>query len=234
MQLREALLVLTCLLLAGCAADLQDVGQAPALSPVGSGIGLPAASSNIGIVSALSESPKSWIGGNADFYRDARAIRPGDIVTVRIGINDQATLNSISNRSRKSTADAGLGFNYDVMGVVGADIDGEGSLNSSSASAGQGSTARSERIHLSIAAIVTDVLPNGYMLIEGSQEVLVNFELRKLRVSGLVRPSDIAPDNSISYEKIAEARIMYGGKGRTTEVQQPGWAQQVWDRVTPF
>ena len=185
-------------------------------------------------VAALSEQPTTWIGGNADFFRDARAVRPGDIVTVKIEINDQASLNTTSNRVKKSSASADLGFNYDVMGVVEADVNGQGTVNSNSASAGQGSTARSERIEMSVAAIVTEVLPNGYLLIEGSQEVLVNYEQRQLRVAGLIRPADIAPDNTISYEKIAEARVSYGGKGRISEVQQPGWGQQIWDRVSPF
>lgn len=222
------------LLLAGCAPDIENVGVAPSLSPVGSGIGQPPAQEHVKDMADLSQSSTSWVGGNADFFRDARAVRPGDIVTVRIGINDQATLNSTSNRSRKSSADGSLGFNYDVMGVVGADLNGEGSAVANSASAGQGSTARSERIQMAVAAIVTRVLPNGYLLIEGSQEVLVNFEQRQLRIAGVIRPADIAPDNTISYEKIAEARISYGGKGRISEAQQPGWAQQIRDRVTPF
>lgn len=221
-------------LLAGCAPDLENVGTAPPLSPVGTGVGAVASHSSISEVAALSETPGTWMGGDADYFRDARAVRAGDLITVRIEINDQASLNSTSNRSRQSSADGGLGFNYDVMGVTGADINGSGNVNSNSASAGQGSTARSERIQMSVAAMVTKVLPNGYLLIEGSQEVLVNYEQRALRVAGLIRPADIAPDNSISYEKIAEARISYGGKGRVSEVQQPGWGQQVWDRISPF
>ena len=120
------------------------------------------------------------------------------------------------------------------MGVVGADLNGNGNVSSNSSSTGQGATARSERIQMAIAAMVTRVMPNGYLLIEGSQQVLVNYEQRTLRVAGLIRPADIAPDNSISYEKIAEARISYGGTGRISEVQQPGWGQQVWDQISPF
>ena len=182
----------------------------------------------------LTEPAQGWIGGNADFFRDARASRKGDLITVEIEINDRATLNNSSNRSRNSSADAGLGFNYDIMGIVEADINGDAEVNSNSRSAGQGTTARSERIDLSIAAMVTRVMPNGYLLIEGSQEVVVNFEQRTLHVSGLIRPADISPENTISYEKVAEARIAYGGTGRITEVQQPGWGQQIWDRVSPF
>lgn len=222
------------ILLQGCAPDLENFGSSPELSPVGSGIGNSAAESSISEVEDLTEPAQGWIGGNADFFRDARASRKGDLITVEIEINDRATLNNSSNRSRNSSADAGLGFNYDIMGIVEADINGDAEVNSNSRSAGQGTTARSERIDLSIAAMVTRVMPNGYLLIEGSQEVVVNFEQRTLHVSGLIRPADISPENTISYEKVAEARIAYGGTGRITEVQQPGWGQQIWDRVSPF
>ncbi len=231
---RHLFIALVPALLAGCAPDIETIGQAPPLSPVGSGLSSAASSEAVSDVAALSKAPQGWAGGNADFFRDVRAQRPGDIVTVRIAINDRASLNSTSNRSRKASADADLGFTYDLMGVVGADVNGEGNVNSNSTSSGQGSTQRSERIDLSIAAIVTKVMPNGYLLIEGSQEVVVNFEQRKLLVSGLIRPSDISPENTISYEKIAEARISYGGRGRVTEAQQPGWGQQIWDRISPF
>lgn len=222
------------ILLQGCAPDLENFGSSPELSPVGSGVGKSAARSMISEVEDLSEPAQGWIGGNADFFRDARASRKGDLITVEIEINDRATLNNSSNRSRNSSANADLGFNYDIMGVVEADINGDAEVNSNSRSAGQGTTARSERIDLSIAAMVTRVMPNGYLLIEGSQEVVVNFEQRTLHVSGLIRPADISPENTISYEKVAEARIAYGGTGRITEIQQPGWAQQIWDRVSPF
>lgn len=222
------------ILLKGCAPDLENFGTSPELSPVGSGIGQAAAESSVSQVEELTGPAQGWIGGNADFFRDARASRKGDLITVEIEINDRATLNNSSNRSRNASADADLGFTYDIMGIVESDINGNAEVNSNSRSAGQGTTARSERIELSIAAMVTRVMPNGYLLIEGSQEVVVNFEQRTLHVSGLIRPADISPENTISYEKVAEARIAYGGSGRITEVQQPGWGQQIWDRVSPF
>ncbi|MBI2720115.1 MAG: flagellar basal body L-ring protein FlgH [Rhizobiales bacterium] len=232
--MKAPLVAAVALLLAACSTDIQDIGQAPALTPVGSGIRAGAASSSLAGVTAFAARDEGWTGGSADFFRDARARKEGDIITVRIAINDQATLNNTSNRSRKSNAAGDLGLNYSLLGAVGADVKGAGKVNSSTSSAGQGSTARSEKIDLAIAAVVTSVLPNGYLVVEGSQEILVNFEQRTLHVAGIIHPTDITPENSISYEKIAEARISYGGKGRLTEVQQPGWTQQIWDRISPF
>jgi flagellar L-ring protein FlgH len=223
-----------CLSLAACAPDMETIGQAPQLSPVGSGIAASAASVSAAGISSFSAANEGWSGGSADYFRDARARRTGDLITVKIAIDDQASLNNTSNRSRKANAGADLGFTYDLMGVAGADVNGNGAVNSTSTASGQGSTVRSEKIDLSVAAIVTSVLPNGYLVIEGTQEVVVNFEQRTLQVAGIVHPGDITPDNAISYEKIAEARISYGGRGRLTEVQQPGWTHQIWDRISPF
>jgi flagellar L-ring protein precursor FlgH len=107
-------------------------------------------------------------------------------------------------------------------------------FNSVSSSNGNGDINRSEQINLSVPAVVTGVLPNGNLVIKGSQEVRVNFELRQLTIAGIVRPSDISRDNTIAYDRIAEARIAYGGRGRITEAQQPGWGQQVYDFVKPY
>lgn len=221
------------LALAGCMQALEDTGRAPSLSPVGSGL----ESSIAGAAAASFPQPaaeKTWIGGNADLFRDQKARRAGDIVTVIVDIDDKASLNNNSNRSRKSKSDAGLGLNYSLMGIVGTDIKGDGAVNSNSSSAGQGATVRAEKVSVSIAAVVTGVLPNGLFVIQGSQEVLVNFEARVLTISGLVHPKDITSANRIAYDKIAEVRVSYGGRGRLIEVQQPGWGQQVWDQVTPF
>ena len=111
-----------------------------------------------------------------------------------------------------------------------------GTFNSASKSSanGQGTIDRSEKLQTSVAAVVTEVLPDGNLVVSGSQEVRVNFELRQLSVAGIIRPHDISKDNTIPYEKIAEARISYGGRGRLSEVQQPGWGQQLYDNFKPF
>jgi flagellar L-ring protein precursor FlgH len=113
-------------------------------------------------------------------------------------------------------------------------VTADGSVDSATKTNGAGATSRSEDMVLNVAAVVTDVLPNGNLLISGSQEVRVNYELRVLTIAGIVRPQDIGPENTISYERIAEARISYGGRGRLSEVQQPAWGHQVVDQVLPF
>ncbi len=226
---------LLCLALGGCAGELQDIGRAPALSPVGSGLEPASATAH-----AYPEPPAApvkrfslWNDEQSQLFKDARALSAGDILTVFISINDKATLNNESDRTRTSNRKFGVGGNYDVNGI-GSDGSAALDLNSRSNSTGSGATARSENIRLSVAAVVTEVLPNGNLVIRGSQEVRVNAELRILTIAGIVRPADIGAQNTIPYERIAEARISYGGRGRLTEVQQPAWGQQVLDIVSPF
>lgn len=223
------------LAVSGCAGQLNEIGRPPALSPVGSSLGGPLALTD---PSHYPPKPEThayslWDDRKAGFFRDPRASRPGDILTVIISINDQATLDNQTNRDRKASTVYGLSGDYSINsagGNAGANLN----LNSDNKSQGQGSIARSEKIDLSVAAVVTDVLPNGNLVISGSQEVRVNSELRVLHVAGIVRPRDISGSNTISYEKIAEARISYGGRGRLTQNQEPPWGQQVLDVVSPF
>jgi flagellar L-ring protein precursor FlgH len=232
-MMHRALLAALLLPLAACSDVWDDVGRAPQLSPVGSGL----ENADTEIVTASypsAEAKDSWIGGEADFFRDRKARRHGDIITVLIDIDDKASLNNNSNRTRKSNSDNSVGISYPFLGSLGTLFNGEAEAGSNTSSTGQGTTARSEKVSLSVAAVVTEVLPNGFLVIQGSQEVLVNYEARALSVSGIVNPKEISSDNRIAYDRIAEARISYGGKGRLTEIQQPPWGQQLWDRVTPF
>lgn len=223
------------LMAGGCAVDVKDIGREPHLTPVGSGIGnnaTPAVMAHQRPADYLSRT-SLWTSREGELFRDQRASRVGDLLTVNIQINDRASLGNTSDRSKQSKGSNNLDFLLDMFnisktGKVGMNFDSDSSTK------GEGSIARSENIKLSVAAVVTDVLPNGNLMISGSQEVRVNFELRNLTIAGIVRPRDVSKDNMISYDKIAEARVSYGGRGRIMEVQQPGLVHQVFDIVKPF
>jgi flagellar L-ring protein FlgH len=227
-------LVAFLLVLSGCGHQFDELAGAPKLSPVGSGLADGSSDDVAQVYPVSQEGQSTWIGGSADFFRDRRAHNVGDILTVEISINDKAALSNNSNLSRKSSADADMGVTYDIMGVVGANTNAKGDINSNSASSGQGTTARSEKIELSVAAVVTQVLGNGYLVIKGTQEIQVNYEARLLSISGIVHPRNINDDGTVAYDKIAEARISYGGNGAIAEVQRPGWGHRLWNKFTPF
>jgi flagellar L-ring protein precursor FlgH len=230
--------------LSGCGVDLNQIGREPQLTPVGSGL-MP---ERVPIATRPTPRPvyrrgnSLWQDTSADLFRDPRASRPGDIVTVKISIKDSATLDTRNNRAREAEGELDASLKYDLtttlFGQQRFQAEGSGSLNpkveSSTSTKSTGNVTRKESIELLVAALVTDVLPNGNLVVSGSQEVRVNFEMRVLGVAGVVRPRDIATDNTISYDKVAEARISYGGRGRAMEVQQPAWGQQLIDLVTPY
>jgi len=225
--------------LAGCTFDPNTIGKAPALTPVGAGL----RPETVPIRTKPTPRPvyrkgnSLWQDSSADLFRDPRASRVGDIVTVRIKIKDKASLENESNRSRQSNGNTDANFSYDLT-VPGYSTAGSGSfkpsISANTSTDSEGEIERSETIDLKVAAVVTNVLPNGNLVISGAQEVRVNFEVRILHVSGIVRPGDITTDNAVSYEKIAEARISYGGRGRITEIQQPAWGQQIIDALAPY
>jgi len=236
---KVALGIACVLLLGGCANEIRDFAREPHLTPVGAGL-------RPDRVPILSEAPpvnsyqrgtSFWQDTSADLFRDPRAMRVGDVMTVKISIKDKASFDNTSERSRDSKRNLNFDTNYDLnlpfwKGKGDGKLDS--TINLGTSTKGQGAITRSESIELLVAAVVSDVLPNGNLVISGTQEVRVNFELRVLSVAGVVRPRVIATDNTISYDKIAEARIAYGGRGRITEVQQPGWGQQLYDLISPF
>lgn len=173
--------------------------------------------------------------GAGAFLGDQRASRKGDILTVRINVNDSANVGNTTSRSRSGSENAGLASLLGLQKLLpgnGADL--KASANSKSKSEGGGNISRNETINMTMSAIVTDVMPNGNLVIRGRQEMRVNYELRELIVTGIVRPQDVSRDNSIPHSKIAEARISYGGRGQISDAQQARWGQQIYDALFPF
>jgi flagellar L-ring protein FlgH len=177
-----------------------------------------------------------WRNGSRSFFKDQRAHQIGDLLTVTVNITDQANFANETQRSRTVTEDSGitafLGSNL-LTGKTA--LPGRLLTADATASAdGKGSIQRQESLTTNVAAVVTQLLPNGNMVVEGKQEIRVNFEKRELIVAGIVRPEDIQSDNTIDSSKIAQARIAYGGQGQITDVQQPRYGQQVMDVLLPF
>jgi len=246
------LLVATMLSGCGTVGRLKSVGKAPKMSlaeefnapPVETSLGLQGAANRAGnpapVEPPAAPSASLFRTGSGAFFRDQRAGRVGDILTVRINVADKATVDNTTTRSRTGSEKSGvaalLGLQAPIAALLPGAVDPAKLVdtNSTSQSNGAGTTSRSETINMTIAATVVGVMPNGNLLIRGKQEVRVNFELRELVVSGMVRPEDIARDNSIRHSQIAEARISYGGRGQLTDAQQARWGQQIYDALFPF
>lgn len=181
-----------------------------------------------------------WRPGSRAFLKDQRASNVGDILTVIIEISDNAAINNSTTRARSSgessSASAFLGYETQLSRIFPDAVDPTNlvDLGSDSSSTGTGAVNRKETINLRVAALVTQVLPNGNLVLAGRQEVRVNYEKRELQVAGIIRPEDITSTNTIGYDQIAEARIAYGGQGQVSDLQQPRYGQQVFDILWPF
>ena len=232
--------------LAACGSieRVSNIGKPPELTPI-KDIKAPLTQRSISLpmpdnTPSRHEANSLWRTGARAFFKDQRAARVGDIVTVNIAISDNAQIGNTTTRARTSAENAGLGnflgFEEKLSALLGTNVDTSSLVNADSTTSynGTGTVNRSEAINMTVAAIVTDVLPNGNMVIQGRQEVRVNFEKRELLFAGIVRPEDISSSNTISHTQIAEARISYGGKGQITDVQQPRYGTQLYDVVFPF
>lgn len=230
----------------GTADRLKNIGKAPALSAIENPTaqkGYKPVQMPMPTPTPVNYSPNSlWQTGSRAFFKDQRANRVGDILTVEVSITDSAKLDNTSKRSRTNSDNVGLAgsIGTQIASVIPNALIGNGDpsslaeATSDSSSEGSGEIDRSEAITVTVAAVVLQVLPNGNLVIEGRQEIRVNFEVRELLVAGIVRPEDISSSNTIASEKIAEARIAYGGRGQLTDVQQPRYGQQVMDIILPF
>ena len=242
--MRHFAFLVSLLLAASACGRLENVGKPPSMSPVEGGAEY-AAMNRAGLpTEVLSDSPVDraslWSGGRRSLLGDRRAQAAGDILTVTIEINDKAEFSNDSSRTRTGSESMGVPHLFGIPQAIddalptGATMGSAVEATSSSGSTGSGSTKRNEKLTLRVAATVIGTLPNGVLQIQGTQEVRVNFELRELIVTGFVRPEDISRQNEIPYDKIASARISYGGRGQITDVQQPRYGQQVADIILPF
>ncbi|MDI7863404.1 flagellar basal body L-ring protein FlgH [Rhizobiaceae bacterium n13] len=229
--------ILAVTFLAGCQSQaVRELGKAPAMSPIGSGLQY-AQTQQIGLYPKQPHQTVSgyslWSDQQAALFKDSRAINIGDILTVNIQINDKADFDNETERSRKNESNLRWAADAQIFGW-NPQTDSSIGYGSDTDTEGKGSTKRSEKLTLLVAAVVTGILENGNLIVSGSQEVRVNHEIRILNVAGIVRPQDVDSENIISYEKIAEARISYGGRGRLMEVQQPPIGQQAVDLFSPI
>lgn len=237
------LFLLLPLLLPAC-SKLAEVGRAPGFSEIEGGQQHFALYASPFPVSAGRDAPVDraslWSAQRGSLLGDRRAARRGDILTVVIEIDERAEMSNASDRSRSGDTDMripqlfGLPQKADENLPSGASLANAVETRGSSSYSGDGSVARKEKLRLRIAATVVEELPNGVLRVEGQQEVRVNNELRELQVAGYVRPGDISRQNEITYDKIAGARVAYGGRGQISDVQQPRWGQQVADILLPF
>src|SRR5581483_2463030 len=240
---RFGALAATSLLLGNCAAleRLSQVGEQPKLTSIDNPTAAPGykpVQMPMPQPQPASYNPNSlWRNGSRAFFKDQRAHQVGDILTVKVNITDKANIANETQRSRDNKEDSGI-TNF----FGGTKLPGTNALlpariftaDSTASSDGKGSVVRQEALQTNVAGVVTQVLPNGNLVVEGKQEIRVNFEIRELIVAGIVRPEDIESDNTIDSSKIAQARIAYGGRGQIMDVQQPRYGQQALDVVLPF
>jgi flagellar L-ring protein precursor FlgH len=241
--MRIAALLLALPLLGAC-ERISELGRPPALAAIANpaedpawrpvSMPMPASQAAAGSAHSL------WRPGSRTFLRDQRAAAPGDLVTVLVSIQDQAQLRNETEREREGTDSFGiprlLGLETAVTSILPNTVDPARLVQTSGGqtTSGTGSIRRNEQIQLRVAATVVQVLPNGNLVVAGRQQVRVNSELRDLSVGGIIRPQDIASDNTVRHDRLAEARIAYGGRGTISDVQRPRYGQEILDIILPF
>ena len=240
-------LALATALLGGCNAldRVSRIGEKPELSPIENPLAAPGykpVSLPMPPPQVAERSPNSlWRAGSRTFFKDLRATRVGDILTIVITLNENAQLSNSTTRTRTTSEQDAMtalfGFQEDFRKHLTTQAAGTTptiNLTGQTNNQGTGAINRTEQINLRLAALITQVMPNGNLVLDGHQEIRLNFEMRELRLIGVIRPEDIAPDNTISYDQIAEARVSYGGRGQIDDVQQPRYGSQLLDILLPF
>lgn len=234
------------LLLPGCGAltRLSEVGRPPAMTPSGDPTADPAYRPITMPMprpqAAPAEANSLWRSGSRAFFKDQRAAAVGDIVTILVNITDAADLKNQSNEGRTGQESMGLpnllGFESALPRILAKAVNANQlvSANSAGSASGTGAIKRNETVTLRLAGVIVQALPNGNLAVAARQEVRVNSELRELQVSGVIRPQDIGSDNTVRHDRLAEARIAYGGRGQISDVQRPRYGQQLLDVLLPF
>ncbi len=224
---------------------LSEVGDGPQISEITNPLhrpGYKAVSMPMPAPQIAEDNPNSlWRAGAKAFFKDIRAKEVGDILTVRLSLDDSAKMQNKTDRSRDDgeamKLNTMLGYESRLSKVFPKEVNNGGTLfdfGTDHKTEGDGNIDREEKIDLTVAAVVSQVLPNGALAINGRQEIRVNYELRELTLSGIVRPQDIEADNSVAHHRIAEMRVAYGGRGSLSDLQQPRWGTQIWDILFPF
>jgi flagellar L-ring protein precursor FlgH len=234
---------LACLMLAGCGSltRLSELGRAPAMTPTADptkdptwrpvSMPMPAREPTPNEVNAL------WRSGSRAFFKDQRAAQVGDIVTILVAMNDTANMKNATTTGRTGGETGSLAQFFGMQSLLPKTITDPSKIldvGSTSTNGGTGQIQRNETVTIRLAGVVTQVLPNGNLVVSARQEFRVNNELRELQVTGVIRPQDIASDNTVLHDRMAEARIAYGGRGELTEVQHTRWGQQLMDILLPF
>ncbi len=244
--LRLTALGLVAVSVSGCnlVSRFSEIGDGPQLTKIVNPVARPSykpVSLPMPAPEVAEDNPNSlWRAGARAFFKDHRAKNIGDIVTVKLSLDDSAVFKNLTSRDRDDSEDTDvttlLGLENEFAKVLPQAITPASvmSFGSKLSTSGDGTINRSEVLTLTFAAVVTQILPNGSLVIVGRQEVKVNSEIRELMVTGVIRPSDIDSDNTISDEKIAEMRVAYGGTGTLSQLQQPRWGTQIWDIIFPF
>jgi len=232
--------------LSGCKTfdRINEIGETPKLSAVQDPSYIPSkrpVSMPMPTPEVSERQPNSlWRTGSRAFFRDQRAHRVGDILTVIISMDEKAEISNETERSRANSEDADITNLFGIEGqltkVLPEALSPSSlvSTGSNLSNVGKGSVDRSEKIDLRVAATITQVLPNGNLVLAGRQQVTVNYDMRELLVTGVIRPEDVSASNTVTYDQIAEARISYGGHGQIHDVQQPRYGSQALDIIMPF
>ncbi|QHI96468.1 flagellar basal body L-ring protein FlgH (plasmid) [Aristophania vespae] len=230
--------VVLCMFLSACggAAALSEIGHPPrmtmssdpTLSPDYRPITMPMPP----LQAPPSEVGSLWRPGSRAFFKDQRASQVGDLLTIKVEVADTANVSNNTGTSGNGSENFGI---PSLLGMKSRVIGNNVLQTSSSSSAnGAGSIRRNETVTLTLAGVITQILPNGNFVVVARQEVRVNGELRQITVSGVVRPQDVSEDNVVTHDRIAEARISYGGRGQLSRYQDARYGQQVLDHVLPF